>query len=120
MNDALDKLGRVSLMDIDAQPTIRPVLDLSDVQAGMGTIGSLFNNNPSVGVMANVRAINSSMSANQNGTNNDVVSAINRLGKSLGNMGSTYNINGVSVDDDNAVVEAVKTIVGVARRERRS
>ena len=104
--------------DIDTQPTIRPVLDLSDVRAEASTLGSMFNN---VSVGANLGAISSSMNARlQNGNNDDVVSAITKLGKTLGNTGGdTYNINGVSVDDESGVRDAVQTIVRAAKMERR-
>jgi hypothetical protein len=78
--------------------------------------------NPSVGVMTNVRAINSMMSRNgQNGANSDVISAINDLGKTLGGAsGDTYYINGVNVGDDPEVVDAFKTITKAIIRGRRS
>ena len=104
--------------DIDSQPTIRPVLDLSDIQSGASTIGSMFDR---VGIGANLNAISSSMNSRiQNGVNNDVVSAINKLRNELGNVGGdTYNINGVSVDDDTNIRDAVQTIIRAATRERR-
>jgi tape measure domain-containing protein len=118
-SDAISRIADAVNSDIDAQPTIRPVLDLSDVTAGADTIGSLFNNRPSVGVTSNIRAINSMMN-NQNGGNDDVVSAINKLRKDLGNVGNTYNsINGITYDDEGVVSDAIETIVRAARRERR-
>ena len=106
---------------IDTQPTIRPVLDLSDVESGAGYLSSMFNN-PSVGVMSNIRAISSGMDArNQNGTNNDVVSAIDKLRKDLGNVGgNTYNINGVNADGDEAINEAINNLIRVIKIERRT
>ena len=117
LNTALNLLNS----DMDAQPTIRPILDLSDVESGVGSLSSMFNNGPSLGVAANLKAINSSMNArSQNGTTNDVVSAINKLGRSLGNVGGdTYNINGVSVNDDSGLADAVRTIIRAANIERR-
>ena len=101
--------------DIDSQPTIRPVLDLSDVTAGASTISGLFNN-PSMGVMANVRAISSSMNNNQNGGNGDIVSAINKLRKDLGNVGGTTNyIDGINVGNDEEINNAIGTLVRAAR-----
>ena len=107
--------------DIDAQPTIRPVIDLSDVRSGIGTLGSMFDITPSVGVMANVGAISSGMNSLQNvASNDDVVSAITALGRKLSNVaGDTYNINGISYDDGTAVSDAIKTLVRAARMERR-
>ena len=105
--------------DSISQPTIRPVLDLSDIQAGAGSIGSMFNN---VGVSANLGAVTSSINSRlQNGSNDDVISAINKLGKVLGSgTGDTYNINGVSVDDESGVKDAVQTIIRAAKIGRRA
>ena len=77
--------------------------------------------NPSVGVMANVGAINSSMGRIQGGTSNDdVVSAIKDLGSKLGKTaGDTYSVNGITYDDGSAVSDAVKSIVRAAQIERR-
>ena len=59
---------------------------------------------------------------NQNGVNSDVVSAINKLRKDLGNTrgGDTYNVNGVTYDDGSNISNAVKSIVRAARIERRT
>ena len=121
LSKAISKVSAIINSGIDTQPTIRPVLDLSDIESGAGYLNTMFNNGPSIGVMFNLRAINSSMnSRNQNGSNGDVVSAINKLGRTLGNTGGdTYNINGVSVDDDINVRNAVQTIVRAAKMERR-
>lgn len=106
--------------DIDTQPTIRPVLDLSDVANGAGRINSLFNGTPTVGVMTNARVIGNSMNSRQNGTTNDVIDAINRLGDVPGGMGDTYNINGITYDDGSNIYDAVQTLVRAARVERRT
>ena len=114
----------VDLMNsnMDTQPTIRPVLDLSDIESGVGSINTMFNNGPSLGVAANLKAINSGMnSRSQNGANYDVVAAINKLGRNLGNVsGDTYNINGVSYDEESGLADAVRTIIRAAKVERRS
>ena len=112
-----------SLVDsnMDSQPTIRPVLDLSDVESGVGYLGSLFNNGPSLAVAGNLGAISSGMnSRSQNGTTNDVISAINKLRKDLGNVGGdTYNVNGITYDDGTNISDAVRTLIRAAKMERR-
>lgn len=106
--------------DIDNQPTIRPVLDLSDVAAGANSINDMFGVNPSVALMSNVGSINSMMNNRQNGNNNDVVSAIKDLGHKLNKMsGDTYSFGNISYDDDTTISNAVKTIVRAAKMERR-
>ena len=106
--------------DIDTQPTIRPVVDLSNVSAGAGAINGMFEMTPSVGVLSNVRSISSMMNGRQNGSN-DVVSAINDLKKTLGDSATNiYNVNGVTYDDGSNVSDAVKSLVRAAKVERRS
>ena len=115
------KIADVISSGIDTQPTIRPVLDLSDIESGVGTMSSMLDMNSSVGVMSNVSAISSMMSQrNQNGANDDIVSAINKLSKKLDNVGGdTYSIGGITYDDGSNISEAVKSIVRAARVERR-
>ena len=118
---AISHIADIVNMDIDSQPTIRPVLDLSDVESGAGYLSSLFNKGPSIGVMSNLNAISSGVNAKiQNGENSEVISAINRLGKNLdGTRGNTYNVNGVTYDDGSNISDAVETIIRAAIRERR-
>ena len=60
------------------------------------------------------------MSNRQNGVNADVISAIDNLGRKLGNIsGDTYQINGITYDDGSNVSDAVKTLIRAARVERR-
>lgn len=107
--------------DVDYQPTIRPVLDLSDVTSGAQTVNSLFSMQPSVGILSNIGSINSMMNRrNQNGGNADVIDAINKLRKDVGNIEtSSYTIGGITYDDGSAVSEAVRSLVDAARIERR-
>lgn len=120
LSDAVAKISDVINSDIDAHPTIRPVLDLSDVRAGASSISGMFGANPSIGVMSNVRAITSMMNGNQNGNNDDVISAIKDLGdKMSGKSGDTYQINGITYNDDSNVSDAVATLVRAVRIERR-
>ena len=120
ISSAVSKIASAIDTNIDAQPTIRPVLDLSDVRSGAGAIGGMFNG-ASVGVSANLSAISSGMAGyGQNGGNGDVVSAINKLRKDLGNIsGNTYQINGVTYDDGSNIKDAVSAIVRQAKIERR-
>ena len=121
LNNAIGKISDSINSDIDAQPTIRPVLDLSNVQSGARAINGLLGMDTALGVRANISAISSMMSARgQNGSNDDVVSAIDKLNKKMDNMGNTtYQINGVTYDDGSNINDAVATLVRAARIERR-
>ena len=119
---AISKVQDLLDNGIETQPTIRPVLDLSDVEAGAGAINGMFRMQPSVGVLSDIGTISYMMNKNQNGvTNNDVVSAIKDLGQKIGNTsGDTYyNVNGVTYDDGSNITNAVKTLVRAAKVERR-
>ena len=121
LSGAISRINDVVNSDIDTQPTIRPVIDLTDVRSGANAIGSMLNMRSSVGVIAEANTINSMMNRNrQNGTNDDVIDAIMELRDSLGvSTGDTFNVNGITYDDGSNVSNAVKTLVRAARVGRR-
>lgn len=118
---SISDIGSLIDAGIDTQPTIRPVVDLSGVTMGANSINEMLGGlRPSIGTMANIGAISSMRNRNQNGTNDDVVSAINKLGKQLShNPGNTYNINGITYDNSSAISDAIETLVRAATMERR-
>lgn len=122
VKNSISRIADVINGNMDAQPTIRPVLDLSDLKSGARSIGGLFNSDVAIGATANINAINSAMNRrNQNGTNNDVVSAINKLSKSMdGAKGDTYNFGNLSYNDDSNVESAVKELVRAITMGRRA
>lgn len=117
----LSRLAQSISSDFDTEPTIRPVLDLSDITAGAGSISRLLSGNYSFGATGNLDAISASMRENQNGaSNDDVVNAIDKLRKDLSGVGNTtYNIDGITYDDGSNISEAIRTLVRAARIERR-
>ena len=118
LSSAISKVNDILNNDRTNQPTIRPVLDLTDIESGAGRINGLFKN---VNVGGNLNAITVGMrSKGQNGTANDVVSAINKLGSNIGSGGDTYNINGITYDDQSSVAEAIQVLIRAANIERRS
>lgn len=118
LSRAISKVNDILNDDRTNQPTIRPVLDLTDIESGAGRINGLFKN---VNVGGNLNAITVGMrSKGQNGTANDVVSAINKLGSNIGSGGDTYNINGITYDDQSSVAEAIQVLIRAANIERRS
>lgn len=118
--NAITRIAEAINTDVDTQPTIRPVLDLSDISSGAGAINNMLSTKPSIGLMSNVGTINTMMNNRQNGTNFDVISAIEDLGRKIGKTtGDTYQINGITYDDGSNINEAVKTLVRAARVERR-
>ena len=118
LSNAISKVNDILNDDRTNQPTIRPVLDLTDIESGAGKINGLFNN---VNVGSNLNAITFGMrSKGQNGTANDVVSAINKLSSNIGSGGDTYNINGITYDNQSSIAEAIQVLIRAANIERRS
>ena len=113
----------VNLIDsgVGTNPTISPVIDLSNVKSGINAVNSLFEDGPSMSLMSNVDTINSLMNGNiQNGYNDDIVSAIDKLRDDLGNVGNTYyTIDGITYDDGSNISGAVETLIRAAKIERR-
>lgn len=121
ISSAVSKVADAINSDIDAQPTIRPVLDLSDVRAGANSINGMFGNRTMSIDTRTVMATAAAMSGYQNGGNPDVVSAIKGLRKDINNMPrNTYSVGDVTYDDGSEVANAVQALVRAARVERRS
>ena len=121
LRDTLSALGSAIDSDIDVNPTIRPVLDMSDVRSGIGIINGLSGLSPSMSLLADVRSINSSMNQRgQNGSNRDVVSELRKLRSGIKDMPrNSYTVNGITYDDGSNITEAVQTLVRAAIMERR-
>ena len=121
VSDAISKTKDLFDLDVDSQPTIRPVLDISDVESGVGTISNMLNMHPSMGVLANINSIGTTMNRrSQNGTNGDVVAAIKSLDKTMRDKtGDTYAIGDVSYSEGSDVSNAIKQLAGAIARERR-
>ena len=117
MSTVLDAMNT----DMDTQPTIRPVVDLSDVKTGADAINGMLNGAQRIGVQSNLGAIGSTMNAlRQNGNNDDIIYAINKLRDKLDGIGNTYNtVNGLTYDDGSNVTDAVETLVRYAKIGRR-
>ena len=121
LTKALQKVSTILASDMDAEPTIRPVMDLSDISDGVASMNNMLSMSSSVGVLSNLGSISRSIHNNQNGINDDVVSAIRDLKRSLDDAprGDNYNINGVTYDDGSNVSDAVQALIRAARIERR-
>ena len=121
VQDAITKAGDLIGSGVDAHPTIRPIVDLTDVKTGAAAVSGLFNNVQTVGVRSSLNSINVAMNSKlQNGSNDDIISAINKLGAGLeNNRGDTYNLGGFTYGDGSEVAEAVGTLVRYAKIGRR-
>ena len=106
--------------NFDYEPTIRPVVDTSDVLASASMITSMFNGSGSIALRANAQYA-SKMANNQNGMNDDIISAIGKLGDKFNTTpGNTYTINGITYSDGSEVASAIDTLVRATRIGRRA
>ena len=109
LSSVISKASDLFELSMGAEPTVTPVVDLTNVRAASDSMNSMFSD-LSVGANANLRAVNVMMSNRGQNGNSDVVTAINKLGKKLGNMGNTYNIGGVTYDESSDVGMAIQTL----------
>ena len=119
-NKALNAASKILNSDMDVNPVITPVMDLSNVQSGANAINNLLSNR-TMSIAGVSGGITKSIGRVQNGvTNAEVVSAIKDLKNELGNTNNTtYQINGITYDDGSNITNAVETLVRAAKMERR-
>lgn len=110
-----------TMNDMDFDPTIRPVMDLSRIHAGISEMSRIMPNGETFQVGANVEAISNNMQNRQNGVNNaDVIRAIDRLGQKIDSRsGDSYTIDGVTYDDGSNIAKAVNTLTREIKVRRR-
>ena len=95
-------------------PTITPVIDMSEVQNGFGYINGLLDNS-TIGLNARNLSITPDL------TNTDVIDTINALNDNLGaSTVNNYNIDGITYDDGSNVASAVGQLIYAANIARRS
>lgn len=118
VRNSISKIANAVSDNIDAQPTIRPVLDLSNVEAGARSLNGMLDGSQLSASLSG--DMSRSIGAIQNGNNNgELLSAIKDLQGNVGNSGDTYQINGITYDDGSAISSAVQTLIRAAKIERR-
>lgn len=114
MKAALAKASETIENDVDAEPTIRPVLDLTDITNGVGTIDDMLSADRAINLAAY-----SSGSMNANMANQQTMSSMfDSLKSTLSNLMSnnqngvvnnnTFNVSG---DDPKAIAEEISRIL---------
>ena len=124
LNNVRNPLSKMSSLingNMDVNPTITPVLDLSNVERNSRRIGELVSGNGTLSLSTdNANLMTKSIGQIQNRKDNsDIVSALKDLKDNLGNNGSSYTINGITYDDGSNITSAVETLVRAAKIERR-
>ena len=123
ITEALSSISNIDDWNVDTDPsiTIHPVFDMSNIDSGLSYIDSALSGTKAVQLSSSVAAITPVSSlTNQNGSNQDVVNAINKLRKDIGSKtGNTYNLGGITYDDGSNVADAVQSLVRAAKIEGR-
>lgn len=116
----LSQLSALLSSDIDSNPVITPVMDLSNIENGASRLNNLLSNR-TMSIAGVSGGISKSIGSVQNGVSNEeIVSAIKDLKNGLGNTSNTtYQINGITYDDGSNITNAVETLVRAAKMERR-
>ena len=118
VKNPLSNIAKLMDGDIDINPTITPVMDLSNVEQGARRLSDMIGNQD-VRINARTGMLAGSVGTIQNGKDNsDVISAIKDLKEGLNNN-TSYTINGITYDDGSNITNAVETLVRAARIERR-
>lgn len=119
INESLAQIRRLMESDMEWQPTITPVLDLSGVQNGASQMQSMLAGASVSASTAN--AISFSMNSRTTGASNtDIVKAINDLNKRMDSIQqNVYNVNGITYDDGSNVASAVGQLVNAMQIKRR-
>lgn len=114
-----DALSNINPDDINANPVITPVIDLSNVESASGQIAGMFKSN-TIGLNSNIYGIESSMRRIQNqDPNADLMSAINGLKDNINNNYTSYNVNGITYDDGSNIASAVQDLINATNVQRR-
>lgn len=125
MGDDALKAATIAIMSVQAlmeendtmEPVIRPVMDLSNVQNGADTIGSILGLTPSMSVLDGLGAISANTNAARNrATADDLLDVLSGIANNTNpSQGDTYIVNGVTYDDGSNITDAVRTLVRAAK-----
>ncbi len=122
LKGAVRTINDIISSDIDSDPVVRPVLDLSEIQNGAGNITSMLSAVNIGDPFGSFGVISNSVEARRSATSlDDVVSALGSVEQSTSNIrgGDTYNVNGVTYDDGSNIADAIRILTHAVVTERR-
>lgn len=102
--------------DVETQPTIRPIMDLTDIQNGANEIGNMMNGYSIAGSLQLANATANAMNRSSSYTNDSTLNAISKLQDTLSSMlgkpsieqNNNFNIQG---DNPKEIAEEVSYIL---------
>lgn len=120
LRDALNTAVAIADGDVEWEPTVRPVIDLTDVEAGADRMAGMFDTIDLGRVSGKVEAMAAVTGRrNQNGSP-DVVSAIDKLGRKIDRMPRTsYSINGITYEAGTDTADAMDRLARAINIEGR-
>jgi len=121
LKSSLLNTGMLADSDMTIQPTIKPIVDLTNVNEASNSINSLLSNKL-IPANLQVSSISSGINnINSNKNNNMLYNAIDKLGDKFSNTPTnTYNIGGITYDSDTAVGNAIDQLIRALDVDRRS
>lgn len=122
VSDAVKRIQEAFDSDMDVNPVITPVIDLSNVQNGVSGISALMSAAVPSDLLAEVGMINGAMNQRNRtiATFDDVVYSIDRLRRDMQDLPrNTYSVGGITYDDGTAIANAVESLIRATRIERR-
>lgn len=117
LKSATEDIVNAMSLSTEFQPTIRPILDLSDITSGGKRINSIFDGF-SISTSFRLAATSNSMfNANRANTISplDILKNVSGTPKTVNN----YEINGISYDDGSTIANAVLQLINAVRVEER-
>ena len=117
LKSATEDIVNAMSLSTEFQPTIRPILDLSDITSGGKRINSIFDGF-SISTSFRLAATSNSMfNANRSNTISplDILKNVSGTPKTVNN----YEINGISYDDGSTIANAVLQLINAVRVEER-
>lgn len=117
LKSAAEDIVNAMSLSTEFQPTIRPILDLSDITSGGKRINSIFDGF-SISTSFRLAATSNSMfNANRLNTISplDILKNVSGTPKTVNN----YEINGISYDDGSTIANAVLQLINAVRVEER-
>lgn len=103
MSEAISEAANLVENGIDAEPRIRPIMDLSNIQNGVNAMGGMLSGNYSVGASANYA--NAASSTGRFGYNSESGATTNNTNETINN---TFNITG---DNPREIADEVSKII---------
>ena len=115
-------INEILSANIDSEPVIRPVLDMSEIQNGASNLSSMFTAMNIVDPFGSFDVIGNAVDARRAATSlDDVVMALGSVEKSTSNIrgGDTFNVNGITYDDGSNIADAIRILTHAVVSERR-